>query len=210
MPDTGRSWRGAAWSARSLLPAGLLAVLAPVIGGLMGVLIGFAAVLLLLDRLLDRIMGRVGLGTSDAEHAFRRLAHQHRRASLDRRLRQRSADSDDLTYLPEDRGWVPVARRRALGTLSIPVASIVGTVDRHKAATFDSAFRPPDFSRGRWTLMYRAARRGAQLPPISVYRVGGQHFVRDGHHRVSVARAMGTDSIDAAVVELVPSDVPGS
>ena len=53
--------------------------------------------------------------------------------------------------------------------------------------------------------MYRAVRRGAQLPPISVYRVGEQHFVRDGHHRVSVARAMGADSIDAVVVELIAS-----
>ena len=119
-------------------------------------------------------------------------------------------DSDDLSYLPEDRGWVLVARRRAVGTVSIPVASIVGTVDPHKAATFDSAFRPPGFTRGRWTLMYRAVRRGAQLPPISVYRVGEQHFVRDGHHRVSVARAMGADSIDAVVVELVPSGVAES
>jgi hypothetical protein len=91
-----------------------------------------------------------------------------------------------------------------LGTVSIPVDSIVGTVDRHKAATFDSSFRPPGFSRGRWTLMYRAARRGAELPPIDVYRVGAQHYVRDGHHRVSVARALGVDAIDAVVVELVP------
>jgi hypothetical protein len=207
---TSRSWHDAAWSARRLLPAGVLAVLAPVIGGLMGVLIGFTAALLLLDRLLDRVFGRVGLGTPEAEHAFRRLAHEHSRASIERRLRHRPADSDDLAYLPEDRGWVPVARRRPVGTVSIPVASIVGTVDRHKAATFDSSFRPPDFSRGRWTLMYRAARRGAQLPPISVYRVGERHFVRDGHHRVSVARAMGADWIDAIVVELVPSGLSES
>ena len=203
----GRSWRAMAWSARPLVPAGVLAVLAAVVGGLLGLLIGFLAVLLLLDRLLDRVLGRVGLGTPEAEHAFRRLTHEQTRASIERRLRHRSAESDGLTYLPEDRGWVATARRRPIGTIAIPVGSIVGTVDRHKAATFDSSFRPPDFSRGRWTLMYRAARRGAQLPPISAYRVGGQHFVRDGHHRVSVARAMGAETIDAVVVELAPSGV---
>ena len=48
-----------------------------------------------------------------------------------------------------------------------------------------------------------AARRGTPLPPISVYRAGREHFVRDGHHRVSVARALGADSIDAEVVELL-------
>jgi hypothetical protein len=204
-PATGRSWRRARWSARRLLPVGVLAALATVIGGLLGVLMGFAAALLLIDRLLDRLLNRVGLGTPEAEQAFRRLAHEHSRASLERRLRLRAAAPDDLTYLPEDRGWVTVARRRPIGTVPIPVDSIVGTVDRHKAATFDSAFRPPEFSRGRWMLMYRAARRGAQLPPISVYRVGEQHFVRDGHHRVSVARALRADSIDAVVVELIAS-----
>ena len=46
-------------------------------------------------------------------------------------------------------------------------------------------------------------RRGEALPPISVYRVGDVHFVRDGHHRVSVARALGRDDIDATVTEVV-------
>jgi hypothetical protein len=41
------------------------------------------------------------------------------------------------------------------------------------------------------------------MPPIDVYRVGELHFVRDGHHRVAVARAQGRDTIDAHVVEVV-------
>ena len=43
------------------------------------------------------------------------------------------------------------------------------------------------------------------LPPISVYRFEGRHYVRDGHHRVSVARALGQADIDADVTELLPS-----
>jgi hypothetical protein len=37
------------------------------------------------------------------------------------------------------------------------------------------------------------------MPPIDVYRVGELHFVEDGHHRVSVARAEGDTTIDAHV-----------
>ena len=57
--------------------------------------------------------------------------------------------------------------------------------------------------RARWERIANAARRGESLPPISVYRIGDVHFVRDGHHRVSVARALGRDTIDAYVVEVV-------
>ena len=41
------------------------------------------------------------------------------------------------------------------------------------------------------------------MPPISVYRVGEAHYIRDGHHRVSVARALGAAAIDGHVVELI-------
>ncbi len=41
------------------------------------------------------------------------------------------------------------------------------------------------------------------MPPIDVYRVGGLHFVVDGHHRVSVARQLGLDVIEAYVTEIV-------
>jgi hypothetical protein len=171
-----------------LLPAGVLAVAAAMTGGMLGLLFGFLAALLAIDRLLDRIIGPLGGGSLEAERAFRRL--------------RRGRSAADLVYLPEDRGWVAVAQRRRLGVEAIDIDSIVGSVDEHKSATFDRAFRPPEWSRGRWTLMFRAARRGATLPPISVYRVGEEHYVRDGHHRVSVERAMGVSEIDADVVEL--------
>ncbi len=45
-------------------------------------------------------------------------------------------------------------------------------------------------------------RRGDPLPAIDVYRVGEVHFVRDGHHRVSVARALGHNDINAHVIEV--------
>jgi len=53
--------------------------------------------------------------------------------------------------------------------------------------------------RPRWERIATAQRRGQAMPPIDVYRIGELHFVRDGHHRVWVARALGHDVIDAYV-----------
>src|SRR4051812_47986791 len=121
---------------------------------------------------------------------------------FDRLARERRRRPSRLAYLAEDAGPAATADRRRLGVQPIPVASIVGTVDPHKAEAFDAAFRPPPYGRERWSQMCHAVQVGAGLPPISVYRYGGRHYVRDGHHRVSVARALEADDIDAEVTEL--------
>jgi hypothetical protein len=91
---------------------------------------------------------------------------------------------------------------RDQGLQSIPLDSIVGTVDRGKE--FDRHFRPTSARvRLRFERIANAQRRGESMPPIDAYRVGEAHFVRDGHHRVAVARAQGRDAIDAHVVEVV-------
>jgi hypothetical protein len=92
--------------------------------------------------------------------------------------------------------------RRPAGLDAIPLDSIVGTAEAAKTRTFDGRFRPASSSRRRWERLWMASRRGAALPPISVYRLGDEHFVRDGHHRVSVARSLGMAAIDAEVTEL--------
>jgi hypothetical protein len=159
-----------------------------VVGGVPGFLLVFTAALVAVDRLLDLS----GATVTGAEQAYARLT---------RRRRRRGAA---LEYLADDTGWAATAPRRRLGVQTIAIDSITGTTDRGKAEAFDRDFRPPSWSRGRWTQMYIAAQRGASLPPISVYRIGDRHYVRDGHHRVSVARATGADAIEANVVELRP------
>ena len=57
-------------------------------------------------------------------------------------------------------------------------------------------------ARGRWERIAEARRRGEAMPPIDVYRIGDLHFVKDGHHRVSVARALGDTDIEAHVSEV--------
>jgi hypothetical protein len=200
-----RSQRGADLRLRRTLLSVPLAAGAVAAGGVPGFLLGFVAALLVLDHLLDRVIGFTGASRLEAEHRFLRLGRERRLAERKRRLRRRPRDGDELVYLAMDTGWAAAAQRHPRGVQPIAIESLVGTVDAHKASAFDRCFRPPSWSRGRWTLMCLAAQRGAQLPPISVYRVGNEHFVRDGHHRVSVARALGVAAIDAHVVELLPN-----
>jgi hypothetical protein len=186
-----------------LLPIAVLGV-ALVLQGLGGVILGFVGVLLLIDRGLDRGLRTLGGGSPiDADRLFTKLTRERSHAARVRARRHEPADGNDLVYLAVDVGWAATAQRRRLGVQSIAVDSVVGTVDRHKAATFDREFRPPPFSRGRWTLMWQAVQHGTTMPPVSVYRVGAEHYLRDGHHRVSVARAVGAEVLEAEVTELV-------
>lgn len=90
---------------------------------------------------------------------------------------------------------------RRLGVRLIPLDQIVGSVD--KVRDFDRRFRPTsDRSRQRWERVSRLTREGHALPPIQVYKLGNLYFVSDGHHRVSVARAMGQREIEADVTEI--------
>jgi hypothetical protein len=95
--------------------------------------------------------------------------------------------------------------RRYLGMQEIPVAQITGSVDRSQ--DFDSSFRPlKNHLRDRWVDIYLLAQTGG-WPTIRVYKAGDQYFVEDGHHRVSVARALGMLSIQAEVWEYAPRPV---
>jgi hypothetical protein len=138
----------------------------------------------------------------DAQTAFVRERRKRRRARFADRVLRRPRAAACLQKLNDALGGVPPARRRQAVLRPIPLESIVGTAESAKARTFDASFRPAGTNRRRWEGLWMAERRGTPLPPISVYRLGDSHFVNDGHHRVSVARALGVASIDAEVIEL--------
>src|SRR3954454_4053627 len=143
-----------------------------------------------------------GFPEADAKAVFARERRRQALSSIASRLRH---EPDDVSVmLPFEEVVAALGRRsqRDLGVQRIPLASIVGTVDR-RPETFDRAFRPrsPEV-RARWERIAAARRRGEPMPPIDVYRVGDIHFVVDGHHRVSVARALGETTIDAHVREV--------
>jgi hypothetical protein len=131
----------------------------------------------------------------DAERAFAHEARARRVASIARRLRRVPAACGRLAVF--DERTLPRAGRRAVR--EIPLDAIAGTVEPSRANLFDDAFRPASGARSRWQRLWMAEQRGTVLPPISVVRVGESYAVRDGHHRVSVARARGALTIDAAV-----------
>ena len=90
------------------------------------------------------------------------------------------------------------------GVREIPVDKIVGSVaPEGKASDFDPEFLPVSRrTRERWTRIYLAMVEGDELPPIDVYKVDGNYYVIDGHHRVSVARNLGRPMINARVIDI--------
>jgi hypothetical protein len=85
------------------------------------------------------------------------------------------------------------------GLHEIPLEAIRGTTEPNRAAQFDHQFRPTAVTRPRWQSIWLAFQRGATLPPIEVVQVGDDYAIRDGHHRVSVAKALGALTIRAII-----------
>jgi hypothetical protein len=92
------------------------------------------------------------------------------------------------------------------GMKVIPIDLIVGSEGRYR--DFNRYFLPnSDFLRARWERVDIARIKDIILPPIQLYEIGGVYFVRDGNHRVSVAKTQGMEMIDAEVTSL-SSEIP--
>jgi hypothetical protein len=87
------------------------------------------------------------------------------------------------------------------GMQTVPIDKIVGSEGRYQ--DFDNHFLPRvNNLRQRWERVDEARLTDTVLPPIQLYELGGLYFVRDGNHRVSVAKAQGVSFIDAEVISL--------
>ncbi|HEX6117322.1 MAG TPA: hypothetical protein VFY99_09490 [Solirubrobacterales bacterium] len=149
-----------------------------------------------------------GFTDQDVQTDFARARRRSALARLSTRLRREPGDVNVI--LPFEEVVAALGRRgeRRLGLRTIPLDSIVGSVDRTR--DFDRDFRPTSRRvRQRWERIAAATRRGQAMPPIDVYRLGDLHFVKDGHHRVSVARAMGNEVIEADVTQVITDVGPG-
>ncbi len=88
-----------------------------------------------------------------------------------------------------------------IGMKTVPISKIVGSEGRYK--DFDNHFLPKaNHLKQRWARVDEAHLSDIQLPPVVLYELGGLYFVRDGNHRVSVARMQGVSFIDAEVISL--------
>lgn len=139
-----------------------------------------------------------GSPRTDASYDFNRARRRQalaRLAALARRETLKVLRYEDVV------GSAGYLDERELGVQVVRLDAIVGTVDRPR--DFDRAFRPTSSrSRERWERIAAAYRSGQALPPIHVRRVGELLFVVDGHHRVSAARAIGLETLDARVTEV--------
>jgi hypothetical protein len=142
-----------------------------------------------------------GSPSQDAQHDFSRARRARLLSDIARRLRR---EPDDVgLILPFEEVIEALGRTGQVdrGLKVVRLDAIVGTVDR--AADFDRGFRPTSQRlRSRWERIAAAQRRGEAMPPVSLFLVGELYFVRDGHHRVSVAKSQGRDDIDAYVTEV--------
>jgi uncharacterized ParB-like nuclease family protein len=143
-----------------------------------------------------------GLAGVDAQHDFLRARRRATIAKLSARLRGEPGDVSVVLPYEEVIEALGFVSEHSVGLKVVPLDQIVGSVGRGR--DFDRRFRPTSGrSRGRWEQIAAAARRGEAFPPVDLVKVGQLYFVRDGHHRVSVARALGREDIDAYVTEVV-------
>jgi hypothetical protein len=132
---------------------------------------------------------------SHLSHQFFTLRTNARRDSLWAKLLGKNTK---LAIFP-DEAPEKSPNRKFLGLQEIPVNEIIGTISRQN--DFDHQFRPLNkYLRERWVNVYITLARDG-WSPILVHKVGDHYYVEDGHHRVSIAQALGMAFIQAKVWE---------
>ena len=117
---------------------------------------------------------------------------------------KRPEQSDGIKSFKENQKIEGAVDQRDLGFREIPVKKIVGSVGRYR--DFDSRFRllkglPPE----RLERIKEGIRTGKPLPPVLLYRIKDEYYVLDGNHRVSAAKEFGWSTIEARIIEYLPS-----
>ena len=112
-----------------------------------------------------------------------------------------STERRELLSLQEVKDVLKPRGETYRGMQTVPIERIVGSEGRYR--DFNKQFLPRhEYLRNRWQRVDMAHLSDVILPPITLYEICGLYFVRDGNHRVSVAKAQGVYSIDAEVVAL--------
>lgn len=148
------------------------------------------------------MVGNSMLQASDARPTFRTVAPLHSKALMRGKFHgllaaitggsSRLAGIDGLTH------GKAAANRRDLGSRVVRIADIVASEDR--SGDFDRSFNPlQSHTSSRWLSIAVARLNGIGMPAVELIQVGDLYAVRDGHHRISVARALGEEYIDAQV-----------
>ena len=135
------------------------------------------------------------MAESDWLHARRRLLYQEVVCHI-------KACSVDLYSFDKLRNTLNLKQKVYRGLLEVPLTQIRGSVGRY--TDFSSAFLPrKKHIRDRWLGIDQAMQKGI-TPPVELYQLGQTYFVMDGNHRVSVAKELGYETIEAEVWEFPP------
>jgi len=144
-----------------------------------------------------------GLDQQDSQYTARRQATQlfwrvyseGKRRQLWSSLFRRQNHLHDLSKTLQT---AQIKSRHAAGLQSVPISRIRGSEGRCR--DFDAAFRPAHTcTEERWVSIATAEMLEVALPPVDLIQVGDTYYVRDGHHRISVARSLGRMVIEAEV-----------
>ncbi len=139
--------------------------------------------------------------TKQLASAINDYQRARRKADLEQIMARFTGRSVDLLSYEEVRKTLGVSNQIDRGLQDIPLDNIVGSVGRYK--DFTRTFLPKDStSEQRWARVLVANSESRGLPPIEVYQLGEVYFVLDGNHRVSIAREMGLNTIQAKVIEV--------
>jgi hypothetical protein len=112
-----------------------------------------------------------------------------------------TGERNELLPFHAVRERIPLRGQHYIGLRQVPIEQIVGSMGRYR--DFDRAFLPRQArTKSRWVSIDTAHYEDVILPPVDLYKMGEVYFVRDGNHRVSVARDRGQIFVDAYVIEL--------
>ncbi len=113
-------------------------------------------------------------------------------------------ENNELLPFDEIRAQLPIRGQHDIGMQEVLIDKIVGSVGRYH--DFDRAFLPIQTrTKDRWVNIDKAHYAQVSLPAVELFKIGEIYFVKDGNHRISVARDRGQVFIDAHVTEI---DIP--
>jgi uncharacterized membrane protein YfbV (UPF0208 family) len=123
------------------------------------------------------------------------------RAFLRKILSLLTGANNELLRYDEVREQIPIRGQHYLGFMQVPIEKIVGSMGRYH--DFDRAFLPTQTrTKDRWISIDKAHYTQLDLPPVELYKLGEIYFVKDGNHRISVARERGQVFVDAYVTQI--------
>jgi hypothetical protein len=122
-------------------------------------------------------------------------------AAFSKILHLMNVDRDKLLSFYDVKDILKPKNQVYRGSQTVPIKLIIGSEGRYH--DFNRYFLPKtEHLRNRWERVDEAHLRDIILPAIQLYEIGGVYFVRDGNHRVSVAKMQNVEFIDAEVISL--------